>query len=79
VVGHILHSDLEQRVARRAQRHGSHDVRRSGLIALGNIGPDQVLEGDELDCPAPVQQGLTHPQAVAVPTSAPAPKGAYSL
>ena len=52
------HTELAEDPARRPERDRAHDVRRAGLVALGRIGPHDVVERDELDRPAAAQQRL---------------------
>ena len=47
-----------QRLAGRGERDGADHVRRAGLEALGRVGPDHVVDGDELDRAAALDQRL---------------------
>ena len=56
VLGDGVHAEREQAAARRRERDDADHVRRAGLVALGRAGPDDVVERDELDRAAAVQQ-----------------------
>ena len=64
-----------ERVAGRGEGDGADHVRRAGLEALGRVGPDHVVDGDELDRAAALQQRAAGDSGVRL-TSAPAPNGA---
>ena len=53
-----LHPELAEDPARRPQRDRAHHVGRPRLVALGRVGPHDVVERDELDRPAAAQQRL---------------------
>ena len=42
----------------RPEGHRAHDVGRAGLLALGWIGPDHLVEVDEVDGTAAGQEGI---------------------
>ena len=48
--------DLLQRLAGGGEGDGADHVGRAGLEAVGRVGPDDVVERDELDRAAAVQQ-----------------------
>ena len=70
----IASMPMLERVAGRGEGDGADHVRRAGLEALGRVGPDDVVERDELDRAAAVQQRVAASGARL--TSAPAPNGA---
>ena len=55
-VGDRVHADASERLAGGGEGDGADHVRRAGLEALGRLGPDDVVERDELDRAAAVQQ-----------------------
>ena len=51
-----VHADLLERLAGGGERDRADHVRRARLEAVGRVGPDHVVERDELDRAAAVQQ-----------------------
>ena len=59
---------------------GADDVGRAGLLALGRVGPHDLVEVDEVDGAAAGEERVAVGERVAAgPMSTPAPNGAYIL
>ena len=64
---------------RGVQGHGADDVRGPGLLPFGRVGPQHLVEVDEVDGTAPGQEWVPLSEGAPGPTSTPAPNGAYIL
>ena len=67
-------ADARQLVHGGAEGDGSDHVGRSGLFPIGRVGPDDLVEIDQVDGAAPGQEGVAGGEdAAAARSSAPAP------
>ena len=70
-------ADPLQLVHGRAEGNGADDVGGAGLLPLGRLGPDDLVEVDQVDGAAAGQEGVAGLERTPRgPISAPAPKGA---
>ena len=73
----VVPADPLQLVHGRAEGDGADDVGRAGLLALGRVGPDHLVQVDQVDGAAAGEEGVAVLEDLAwARSSAPAPKGA---
>ena len=72
-----LPADALQLVHGRAEGDRADDVGRAGLLPLGRLGPDDLVEVDQVDGATAGEEGVAASRTSRRgPISAPAPKGA---
>jgi hypothetical protein len=71
-----IHPDFGQLVQRDPEGDGADDVRAAGLLAIGGLGPDDLIQRHDLDRSTAALFGIPMFEDIAPATRAPVPNGA---